>query len=235
MRWFLGSIVMLSISACCLPFGDDPPAPAVTAPNGAPTTAGDVQPRQAAFVAAHLARLDAELPCNQPTTPPALAPLCHAVGWSGGTAAALPQASLVGVTSFVVTDGPVAENLQRQVKLSVLGVRHEGGQVFADITSPSGRPGDMAPTMAANDVMGAIQQNRVGPVVLPLGLYGYYAGRAAIASYPVASAGTGWQYQGGSFADLRRVGDHWVAIETPANEPAGIYVTVFADNPVEGR
>lgn len=73
------------------------------------------------------------------------------------------------------------------------------------------------------------------PIAVPLGLYGYFGGRSAAAQYPVARAGNGWQYQGGSFADIRRVGEHWVAIEVPQNDPAGIYVSVFADNAVQAQ
>jgi hypothetical protein len=138
------------------------------------------------------------------------------------------------VTSFILSDGPVAANLQQQQKLSVLALRHAEGQAFADITSPRGRAGDLAPAHAASSIVTALTNNNPGPIYLPRGLFGFFNGRSALAQFPIASAGNGWQIQGGSFADLRRVGNNWIAIEIPRSSARGIYVSIFVDNAVLG-
>lgn len=64
---------------------------------------------------------------------------------------------------------------------------------------------------------------------LPKDLLDYVSGLPKSASYPVEKGQTGWTLKGASTAELRQVGEFWVAVETPSQGPEGIFVSIFTD------
>lgn len=43
----------------------------------------------------------------------------------------------------------------------------------------------------------------------------------------------GYKLDGGSDADLRKVGKYWVSVEIPKKDPAGIWLSVFTNQAYE--
>ena len=230
---------------CCFPFGgdgsdDDDTAATQTDPNApppsspAPVPAPTATPYDAAFVDAHLARLRSEAGCDATTRHPRLGLFCAAVsGWATGTTAPFPigSAAKAGITTWIPTEGSVEEADARLRRFSVLAT-DSAGQLRGDITTPEPRHQlDTGPGVGMAQVEARLG-GTPGPIAIPIGLYDYVNQRPTQAQYPLATTPTGWQIQGGSYADLRRVGDTWVAVEVPRNAPAGLYFSVFVDAPV---
>ena len=71
---------------------------------------------------------------------------------------------------------------------------------------------------------------------VPIGndLLGYIRGLPAGASHPVTLGKHGWRFEGEATAEVRRVGDFWVAVETPREGPPGIFVSIYTDR-LEGQ
>ena len=224
-------------SGCCCPFvpggnsGTPPSAATSPAPVAAPvtTTAYD-----ATFIAAHLARARAEAGCD--ATPTAqLGVFCPAlVGWDQGAAAPLPGGSitLAGVTTWIPTLGSFAALDTAQRTFSMLALRADAtGRHGRVVTARPESPAEsLAAAKALTSVVERMRSNDAAPLPLDRGLVDFGGAQAARAEYPVASSGVGWQLVGGSFADIRRVGNRWVAIEVPRNAPAGLYFSVFWDS-----
>lgn len=189
-----------------------------------------------AFIAAHLARLQAELGCGTPQVPPDVAHFCMAVAWPTGAAAPLPGGSrvLAGVTSWVPTTAPVLENLRGQRRFSCLALRSDASGTAGELISPSPRNGDPAPLQAMEAVEQALRGSMPGPLPIMRQLFNYISSRSIAAEYPAVRTAQGWQLAGGSIADIRRVGSVWVAIEVPRNNPAGLYLSLFVDNELVG-
>ncbi len=187
------------------------------------------------FVAAQLSRLSAAPLCARSEgASRRIAPFCAATAWADSAAVPLPRGALLGATIWVPESGPLA--LEEHLRFSVLGVRERDAKVFADITSPRGRSEDTAPREAVARVLSALGRNSDEPILLTPGLARFALGRPEQATFAAAKTAGGWQYQGGSFAELRRLGDQWVAIEVPQKaQPGGIYVSVFTTNKVGGR
>ncbi len=189
-----------------------------------------------AFILTHLARLQGELSCGTAHVSPEFAHLCIAVNWPTGTAAPLPGGSrvLAGVTTWVASTAPLLENLTQQQRFSSLALRTDASGTVGELMSPSPRGGDPAPLQAMQAVVQALRGNTPGPLPLMRPLFDYVSSRPAAATYPAQRTAQGWQLGGGSFADIRRVGSVWVAIEVPRNNPAGLYLSIFVDNELLG-
>lgn len=206
-------------------------APAVVAPPAPTATAYDAQ-----YIGAHLSRARAESGCDtMPAGPTAI--YCNALrGWDTGTAGALPAGpvALVGVTTWIPTVTSFAEADAQHRRLSFLGIRTDAtGRYGALVTPGSNMPMEAAAVaQALATVSAAAPSGNAAPIPLSFGLHGFANGQAQQARYLVATTGQGWQLQGGSFADIRRVGNTWVAVEVPRRNPAGLYFSIFLDSPL---
>jgi hypothetical protein len=206
-------------------------APAVVAPPAPVATAYDAQ-----YIATHLMRARAEAGCDALAAGPTTV-FCPALrGWDTGTQGALPAGpvALAGVTTWIPTSTPFAEADAQHRRLSFLGIRTDATGRYGALVSPGANmPMESAAVaQALGTVSAAAPTGSSAPLGLSFGLHGFANGQAQQARYPIATTGQGWQLQGGSFADIRRVGNTWVAIEVPRRNPAGLYFSVFVDSPL---
>jgi len=234
----LSFLSALLFTACCCPLDlssrDEPvAAPALSA---APVPAPTAVAYDAAYVDAHLARLRAAAGCDG-VQHPELGVFCPAVtGWSTGTTAPFSVGSVarLGVTTWVPTVGDVTTAFAAERRFSVLAVTSAGPR--ANIVSPSaGDPFDSGPATAMGSVLAHLRGTQAAPIPLPYGVHAFVVGRADAPEHPLATTPSGWQVQGGSFADLRRVGEQWIAVEVPRQNPQGLYFSVFVDAAYEAR
>lgn len=231
----LALVLAAFLGGCCCPIGGSeeapPPTPIVAPESTAPVPAPTATAYDAVYVDRHLARMREAAGCDG-ARHAELGVFCPGVtGWANGTAAPFPVGGVarLGVTTWVPTEGDVVGAWFAQRRFSVLAVDSAGG-VHGDLVSPSPRdPMDQAPTTALHAVLGHLRGTQPAPIPLPLGLYDFVVGRTSAPSHPMATTANGWQLQGGSFADLRRVGDQWIAVEVPRVNPLGLYLTVFVD------
>ena len=239
MRTSAAALLLAVSGCCCLPFGSggddssDPNAPPVE--SAAPVPAPTATAYDTAFVDQHLARLRQEAGCDGPTPHARLGVFCPAVtGWSRGTATPFPVggSAKAGITTWIPTQGSVEAADQQLRRFSVLATNSGADQMRGDITSPQARHQlDTGPGVGMAQVEARLG-GTPGPVAIPIGLYDYVNQRPGQAQYPLATTANGWQIQGGSYADIRRVGDRWVAVEVPRNAPEGLYLSVFVDDPI---
>lgn len=167
--------------------------------------------------------------------------LCPALtGWDTGTAAPLPATpttALAGLTTWIPTTGSVAAADLAQRRFSVFGLRTDAtGQRGRVVTVRPDNPTEMiAVAQAQATVTMRFRMNDPAPIPLSAGLLAFANSQAAGAEYPIARTASGWQLTGGSFADIRRVGNRWVVVEVPRNAPAGLYFNVFGDAPLAAQ
>lgn len=152
-------------------------------------------------------------------------------GYAGGTAAPIPagEHSLLGLTIELESGRPVARALTERVSLASLALRSDGARVAGRIQSitPS-NPGEARELGEAVAAIALVFKGLSPRATVSPGLVSYLGSLPARASYPVTAGARGWTIEGASTAELRRVGDHWVAIETPRSG-RGIFVSVFTD------
>jgi hypothetical protein len=159
-------------------------------------------------------------------------PWCIATdGWSKGTAAALPagKSTLLGLTIVLENGKPAADALSNQVSLSALALRTDGKQVFAQITNvkPS-NPEEEKMTAEAVFNLAAVMKDKAPKAKVDKGLLGYLQTLPDAAKYVATQGKTGWTWEGASSAELRKVGNYWVAIETPKAKN-GVWISIFTD------
>ena len=200
-------------------------------PSAAPVPAPTATAYDATYVDTHLARLREAAGCG--AAPHAeLGVFCPAAtGWATGTAAPFPvgEGTRIGLTTWVPTQGDVLGAFMAQRRFSVLA-SNSAGQMRGDIVSPTARnPLDTGPNTAMSSLLAHMRGTQPAPVPLPFGIYNFVIGRSSAPEYLLATSPNGWQLQGGSFADIRRVGQTWVAVEVPRQNPLGLYFTVFVD------
>jgi hypothetical protein len=183
----------------------------------------DAAPSNDAFVSDHLGKLAAACAKQR------IDPWCRATEYARAKRGEAPAAGTrLGVTSFVVTAGVDPASLEKHRRLSSLAARSDGDKVYALVASVSPRnpTGQQEVARLLPLVLAQIEGGPTPEVKEP-GMSQYLEGLPSRASYPLAPQPTGWSVQGGSNADLRRVGDVWVAVEVPRNNPAGIWLSVF--------
>jgi len=204
-----------------------PPAPTPDQPKvdtPAPPAAADPN-------AARLAELATAARCDDPASP--LRVWCiAATGWATGEAAELPagDAALPGLTVELQDGKPVDQALMDAVTFSALALHAAGGAEMARITMVKPESDDeMKMTMEAVAGLTMVFKGKDATATLPADLSGYLATLPAKADYPVSKGDHGWTWKGGSTGELRKVGDSWVAIETPTRGATGIWVNIFTD------
>lgn len=183
------------------------------------------------FVEQHLALVRTAASCDDKAN--AIAAWCMAANEFGAASPAEvpPTSTRLGVTTFVVTKDASKATLEKFMHLSSLAIRR-ADPGFALISEV--KPDNDAERADTNRVAGLVFQHFAGrDVKLGAGeaMSGYLDGLAARASYPLTKHDNGYRVVGGSNADLRRIGKAWVSIEVPKNDPAGIWLSVFADLP----
>lgn len=227
--------VALLLAGCCCPVGSSNDAPAPVVQSDAPVPPPTATAYDAAYVDRHLARMREAAGCDG-TRHPDLGVFCDGIaGWASGTAAPFPVGGVarLGVTTWVPTEGDVVGAWFAQRRFSVLAVSSAGG-MHGDLVSPSPRsPMDQGPTTALGAVLGHLRGTQPAPIPIPMGVYDFVVGRTSAPPHVMATTANGWQLQGGSFADVRRVGAQWVAVEVPRQDPAGLYLSVFVDTPYD--
>jgi hypothetical protein len=175
-----------------------------------------------------LAQLHTAAGCPSETAPQRV--WCVAAdGFATGTRGTLPTTAqpLLGVT-VEVEPGRSASDMWATISLSDLAIRGTEGHWTGKITTV--RPSDPSEEKAvASAVMGiaAVLKGKAASAPIEKGLFGYLASLPA--SYPLTEAPNGWTLPGASTAELRRVGDYWVAIESPTAGRPGIFVSIFTD------
>lgn len=155
---------------------------------------------------------------------------CRFTGFNSAQKSAPPNPGVyLGVTTFVQTNGGSAVTLGKFTRLSSLAVRKSGDGFVALIATvnPQNDTGKAEVARLAPLVRGQIE-GAAKPEIQEVGLKGYIGSLPDRAKYPLVAHKNGFTLNGGSKADLRKVGDTWVSIEVPQKNPAGIWVTVFA-------
>ena len=163
---------------------------------------------------------------------------CDAIaGWPQAkhTAAALPDqdAVFVGLTQPIV----VTQNIDLGAQLpAVMGLR-AGDKPSMELTHVSSR--NKAHRNKVRGMRFQVKRAFGGdsrPVVLTdPKLYMYVTKAPQRAKFALSPHASGWQLEGGHRADLRKVGDSWVAVHesnTKKGEPAGVHVYVLRQVPV---
>jgi hypothetical protein len=205
-----------------------PAAPEVS-PSSPPAAAADPS-------AALLAELGAVAGCPSRDSPHRT--WCIAVdGWASGTAPDLPAGDHVwlGLTAAIASGQPVTHALSDHVSLGALAVRNEGGSAAALITSIKPENDEESRMMAeAIFNLALLFKGRAQTVPVPNDLLQYAGTLPAKASHPVTIGARGWRFAGEASAEVRRVGDFWVAIETPREGPPGVFVSIYTDR-LEGH
>jgi hypothetical protein len=171
-------------------------------------------------VAELLARLGRAVDCDHKPSA-----WCVAVrGWAGGTAPAIPDGVLAGVTIGVERDKPDAAIAGAVVTFSAFAARD--GKVFVTDIPPVDAAEQRALDAAAAAVADVLA-GRSPRAELPASLVALM--KTVPAKYPVARAGGEWRYAGEADGRIRRVGDAWVVIEVPRVGPEGAIVSIYTD------
>ncbi len=157
---------------------------------------------------------------------------CRFTGFTAAEKSAAPNPGVyLGVTTFVQTNGGSAATLGKFSRVSSLAVRKSGAESVALIATinPQNDTGKAEVARLLPLVRKQIEGG-AKPEIKEPGLSGYISSLPERAKYPMVQHKNGFTLNGGSKADLRRVGGVWVSIEVPQKNPAGIWITVFAAN-----
>jgi len=238
MRSIVASLtIALLLSACSnKQYSNKPPAPQEPATPVAPPEQPEAKtpappPGAAGPHAAQLAELAKAANCDDPASPMRVWCIA-ATGWATGTAAALPDgdATLPGLTVELEDGKPVGDALTNKVTFSALALHPADGKEMAKITMVKPENDQEAQmTMEAVAALALVFKGKAPAAKLPQGLAGYLSTLPAKADYELTKGDHGWGWTGASTAELRKVGENWVAIETPTKGATGIWVTLFTD------
>ncbi len=224
----------LLLSACSKKDSSSkPPAPEQPATPVAPPEkpAPDQPPAANGPHAAQLAELAKAANCDDPASPMRVWCIA-ATGWASGTAAALPDgdATMPGLTVELEDAKPVGDALTNKVTFSALALHAADGKQMAKITMVKPENDQEAQmTMEAVAALALVFKGKAPAAKLPPALAGYLSTLPAKADYELTRGDHGWSWTGASTAELRKVGENWVAIETPTEGATGIWVTIFTD------
>jgi hypothetical protein len=145
-------------------------------------------------------------------------------GWASGTAPAIPDGVLVGVTIGLERDQPDAELPRGLVTFSAFAAKD--GKVFVTDIPPVNASEQKMLDGAAAAVTDALT-GRAPRAELPRSLLDLL--KTLPIKYPVARSGNEWRYTGQAEGRIRRVGDVWVVVEIPKSGPAGVVLSIYTD------
>jgi hypothetical protein len=183
------------------------------------------------FVEKHLAiALDAAS-CEDDSD--AIEPWCLAArGFAKADAPTFPgTTTMIGVATFVQTKGASAATLEKYSQLASLAFRKgdEKSQKFALLSQikPDGAT-EVAETHRITKLMFDHFGGKSVTIRVNETMGDYLDGLPDRAKYEVKEQDSGYRIEGGSEADVRKVGKVWVAVEVPKKDPAGIWFSVFS-------
>lgn len=165
-----------------------------------------------------------------------LEPWCTAAkGFAKAARAKLPDTgTLLGVTTFVQTKGASAETFEKHGHLSSLSVKNDGDDSTAWITEVKGdTTAEQKETVRIGELLFKHFAGKKVTLDPNTGLRTYLDGLPKKAKYGLKKHEGGYTFDGGSKADLRKVGKWWVSVEIPQKDPAGIWLSVFSTQAYE--
>ena len=211
------ALILMAAGCCKSNAGNNKPAPTATGGGGA-------DPKTAALLGA----LGKAVGC--PSTTAGHRDFCIATdGWATGTPGTLPSGNAMFAGLAIVVEEGKTPNPTADIKPSLLVMRSAGnarwGKIFTPTPDSPDESADLA-TFVFNT--SAVFKGKASQAAVPAPLYNYAMTQAAAANYPLTQDSTGWTLAGKASAEIRRVGQHWVAIE---QDPSGrgIYVNVLTD------
>jgi len=163
---------------------------------------------------------------------------CAAVrGWEGASHVTLAEGEHVAVGLTIgleeaATGAPAFD----EATVSVLAWRRHADQAvgrIVELTPASDE--EKLETAEARRRIEELLLGRALAAALPPRLAGDLRGFSAGARYPLQSDRRGWLLHAAARAELRRVGDTWVAVEVPPRGPRGVFVSVFTERWTSAR
>ncbi len=208
------------LTACGPKAGPEPPPPPPP-----PRTTG------AELIAKMLGELGQTASCPSASAPHRV--WCIAAdGWATGTPADFPAGSraFVGLSAGLIEDESIEDGLTGNVFLAVLGVKNEGGKVTGLITdiNPKGLDEQKLVAEAIAELTEVLKGKRE-VAQLPKPLHEWIQTIPPAANHALIREASGWRLEGRARAEVRKVGDYWVALELPTEGPPGLFVSIFTD------
>ncbi len=183
-----------------------------------------------------LTKLHAGAGCPSTTAPQRV--WCIVDGFATGMAARLPaKGAMVGLTIGLSEEFPAEQSLARNVELSAVAFSSAGTTTLQGwLTSIQPKtPQEQTDVGAAVMSAGAFFKEKAPSILLAPTMLAYVKGLPEGAKYPVAKGKQGWIIQSRAVAEVRKVGNYWVAVEVPPARPLrGIYVSIFTDQYTQG-
>lgn len=186
------------------------------------------------FAKDHLAILKKAAGCADESE--AIEPWCLAAGgFAKAARAKLPETgAFLGVTTFVQTQNASSATLEKYTHLSSVAFRADGDEAFGLITEVKASTDSEAPEVKrVVDVLFAQFAGKKKKIEAEAGMRGFLDGLPKKAKYKLEKHANGYNLDGGSSADLRKIGKYWVSIEVPKKDPAGIWLSVFTNQPYD--
>jgi hypothetical protein len=188
-------------------------------PGDAPVRSGS----EVKFVAQHIERLASA--CKSKP----LQPWCAATGFAqvGPTDGPSPG-TVLGLTTFLTTEGDVTVGLEKYLAVSRLDVVDSGGKTAVHVSSI--RPNNAAGKDEVRRLIPLVRQHLGGasaPVVEEPGLKNYLSTTNSRSLTALIPHSLGWSMEGRSKGDFRKVGDLWVVVEVPQKNPAGVWLNLY--------
>jgi hypothetical protein len=197
-------------------------------PDDPPVGASDTVRSDAQMTGDLLAQVHDALGC--PHSSHAERAFCAAAdGWDKGEAAPLPATPslLVGLSVSLPENDPVDKALEQTVRFAALGVRGGDGPLARIVSIDPSNPDEQKLVDAALAATHAFWNDGAASIALPKDLADYLADLPS-AGYKLTKGAHGWTWKSGAtHAELRKVGDTWVAIEVPLKGDRGLFVSVF--------
>jgi hypothetical protein len=215
-------IVALLATAC--PNKPAPPDPdPIVAP---PTPTGDLPARM-------LRRLSVAAECSSGSG--VQRHWCAAADrWDSGVAGELPAGAnvFVGLSLGLLEEGNDEDALKDNVFLAAFGVNSADGKVTALITDINPRGVDERKMVdEAIAQVADVLKGKAASIQLAPPLREYIAQIPPAANHRLVRGEKSWVLEGAARAEIRRIGDVWVALEQPTEGPSGLFVTMFWATP----
>ena len=180
------------------------------------------------FVEKHLALIDVAAKCGGAD---AIEPWCSsAKGFASGTAAPIPAGAKLGVTTFIETANASPETMAKHQHLSAFAVHQDGASTSGWISEiKANNDGERADLAVVTSALIDRLASKATPLGVKADLASYLDGLPQSGKYAAVRHPSGYVLQGGSSADVRKVGATWVSVEVPRNNPAGVWFSVFSE------
>ena len=222
------TFLVVALAACGPKASSSGGGPAAAGPDDPPVGGGDTVRTDAQMTTDLLAQMHDALGC--PRSSHAERAFCAAAdGWDKGQAAPLPASPslLVGLSVSLPVGDPVDKALEQTVRFAALGVRGGDGPLARIVSIDPSNPDEQKLVDAALAATHAFWNGKADSIALPKDLQDYLADLPS-AGYKLTKGAHGWTWKSGATqAELRKVGDTWVAVEVPLKGDRGLFVSVF--------